>query len=126
MDEHVLGQVSIHDCDYQHVLLFWTELLLNSRDLSDRVTVQMRGSLWHVQPWTLRYDGDELLFSFAFVFILHLKQLSAHVQAWFPGGLVCARGPLTLRHAGYLAPHCGPQLLAVWLDDLLCSFNCDR
>lgn len=26
----------------------------------------------------------------------------------------------------YLVPHCGPELLVVWLDDWLCRFNCDR
>lgn len=86
-----------------------------------------------VQPWRLRCDDDDLWPFFALTYIVDVKQLSAHIQAWIAGPttawLPVGPGPLALSPqllSEYLVPHCGPELLVVWLDDWLCRFNCDR
>lgn len=78
----------------------------------------------------LQHDGNSLLrvsLSAAHEHLLKGQLLIVWLDASNIVGCGCIEGlHEQVQRAAELAPHCGPQLLAVWLDDLLCSFNCDR
>lgn len=109
-------------------LLPWPTLcpvLPESTEVVQHAAMQRCSLLRCVLPWHLGYGGNEL---FAFVCVLNLKRPTVHSQVWGVGPM-SAQLPsdrLALRAYWYLAPNCGPEVLAVWLDDLLSRFNCDH